>query len=213
MKVQGGLGGIFASATYTASTLAATSSTLVDSAKQFLVQGFVSGMTLTIAGGANDGVVVNITDLTDEIMTVAEALTPEAEGSSVTIATPIYGCQLLGFKQWSGSNGIEKVDATCFEDYPFRRHKLTVKDWSATFDGFWFSVERDSWLGRNLHLFLFQRFTLTPGAGDLAIYWSGDASVDGIPTDGGAVDTMVNESMTVKGNGALVENVKTTAWV
>lgn len=218
MKAQGGLGGIFAYASYTASTISfeentPLADTITDSAKGFLDAGFVAGMRIAITDTANNNKTVTIATVTDETITIliSEDLTDEAEGSA-TLATPSYGFQLLGFKQWSGSNGIEKVDATCFEDYPYRRHKLTVKDWSATFDGFWFSVERDSWLGRNLHLLLFQRFTLSPGSDDPAIYWSGTASVDGIPTDGGAIDTMVNETMTVKGNGALTENVKTSAW-
>ena len=55
MKVQGGLGGIYVYATYTASTIAFVENTpladtITDSAEGFLTAGFVVGMTITITG-------------------------------------------------------------------------------------------------------------------------------------------------------------------
>lgn len=217
MKVQGGLGGIYAYATYTASTIAfveggASPDTITDSANGFLTAGFVVGMTITITDTVSNNKDVTIAAVTAGVITVlaTDDLTDEVEGSA-TLATPAYGYQVLGFKQWTGSNGIEKVDATCFENYPYRTHKTTIKDWSATFAGFWLSTERDSWLGRTLHLRLFERFALSPSATDPAVYWSGDATITDIPHDL-AIDTLINESITVAGNGALVETIKTTAW-
>jgi uncharacterized membrane protein len=217
MKMQGGLGGIFAYATYTASTISfhentPSADTIEDSASGFLTAGFVVGMTVTITDTASNNKNVTIAALTASVITLlsTDDLTDEAEGSA-TIATPTYGYQVLGFKQWSGSNGIELVDSTCFENYPFRTHKTTLKDWSATFDGFWLSTERDSWLGRKLHLRLFQRFALSPSATDPAVYWSGDATVTDIPISA-PLDTLVNESITVAGNGVLTPTLKTTSW-
>ena len=217
MKVQGGLGGIFAYATYTASTIAfveggGNPDTITDSANGFLTAGFVVGMTITITDTVSNNKDVTIAALAAGVITVlaSDDLTDEAEGSA-TLATPAYGYQVLGFKQWTGSNGIEKVDSTCFENYPYRTHKVTLKDWSATFAGFWLSTERDSWLGRELNLRLFERFALSPSATNPAVYWSGVATVTDIPRDL-AIDTLVNESITVAGNGALEETIKTTAW-
>jgi len=219
MKIQGGLGGIYIYATYTASTISfhentPSADTIEDSANGFLTAGFVVGMSVTITDTALNNGTYTITALTTVlgvgIMTIAEDLADEVEGSA-TIATPAYGYQALGFKQWTGTNGIEKIDSTCFENYPYRTHKVSLKDWSATLTGFWMSVERDTWLGRKLHLRLFQRFALSPSASNPAVYWSGDASITDIPFDG-AIDTLVNESITVAGNGVLTPTVKTTAW-
>jgi hypothetical protein len=169
-------------------------------------------MTITITDTVSNNKNVTIAALTASVITLlsTDDLTDEAEGSA-TIATPAYGYQVLGFKQWSGSNGIELVDSTCFENYPCRTHKTTLKDWSATLDGFWLSTERDSWLGRKLHLRLFQRFALSPSATNPAVYWSGDATVTDIPITA-PLDTLVNESITVAGNGVLTPTLKTTSW-
>jgi hypothetical protein len=217
MKIQGGLGGIFAYATYTASTIAfveggANADTITDSANGFLTAGFVVGMTITITDTVSNNKSVTIAALSAGVITLlsTDDLTDEGEGSA-TLATPAYGYQVLGFKQWAGSNGLEKVDSTCFENYPYRTHKTTIADWSATFDGFWLSTERDSWLGRKLHLRLFQRFALSPSATDPAVYWSGDGTVTDIPIDV-PVDALVNESITIAGNGVLTPTLKTTSW-
>ena len=220
MKVQGGLGGIYVYATYTASTIAFVENTpladtITDSAEGFLTAGFVVGMTITITGtgGATNDQDVTIAALTAGTITLAitDDVTDESASASITMATPAYGYQVLGFRQWSGTNGMEKVDATCFEDYPYRTHKLTIADWNASFTGFWLSTERDSWLGRELHMMLFSRFASSPSASDPAVYWSGHATVTDIPIDV-AVDQLVNESVTVAGNGTLTEYIKTTSW-
>jgi hypothetical protein len=217
MKMQGGLGGVYVYATYTASTLSfhentPLADTIEDSANGFLSAGLVVGMTITISDTADNNKDVTIAALTVGVLTVllTDDLTDEIEGSA-TLTTPAYGYQVLGFKQWTGSNGIEKVESTCFEDYPFKTHKLTLKDWSATFTGFWLSTERGSWLGRELHFMLFQRFALSPSATNPAVYWSGHATVTDIP-ENWAIDTLINQDITIAGNGVLTPTTKTTAW-
>jgi hypothetical protein len=217
MQIQGGLGGIYAYATYTASTIAfveggASADTITDSANGFLTAGFVVGMVITISDTASNNKTVTIAALTAGVITLltTDDLTDEAEGSA-TLATPAYGTQLIGFRQWGGVNGVELVDKTCYENYPFRRFATTIKNWDATFDGFWLSIERDSWLGRTLHLRLFRRFALNPSASDPAIFWSGNGIIGDI-AEGVPVDALVNKSFTVRGDGVLTETYKTDVW-
>lgn len=217
MQVQGGLGGIYAYATYTASTISfhentPSADTIEDSANGFLNAGFVVGMVITISDTVSNNKSVTIAGLTAGVITLlsTDDLTDEAEGSA-TLATPAYGTQLIGFRQWNGVDGAEIVDKTCFEDYPFKRFTTALKNWTANFDGFWLSIERDSWLGRTLHLRLFQRFALSPSASDMAIFWSGDGIIGDIPS-GVPVDALVSQSFSVQGDGVLIKTYKTDAW-
>ena len=218
MKVIGGLGGIYVYASFASSTLTfadndPSADTITDSAGLLLTSGLVVGMPITVSGtDSNDGS-YTIAELTATVITLAAAdeLAAEAEGDAVTIASAVYGYQLLGFKNWSGTNGIDKVDASCYEDYPYKTHITTLKDWTATIDGYWLSTERSSWLGRTLALRLYHRFTASPTATAPAIYWSGDGIIEGIP-EGVPYDALITESFTVQGNGLLTEAVKTDAW-
>jgi len=217
MQVQGGLGGIYAYATYTASSIAfveggVSADTITDSANGFLDAGFVVGMDITISDTASNNKTVTIAALTAGVITLltTDDLTDEVEGSA-TLVTAAYGTQLIGFRQWGGVNGVELKDKTCFENYPYRRFAATIKNWNATFEGFWLSIERDSWLGRTLHLRLFKRFALDPSASDPAIFWSGDGIIGDIP-EGVPVDALISQSFTVQGDGVLAETYKTDAW-
>lgn len=217
MQVQGGLGGIYAYATYTASTISfveggASPDYIEDSASGFLTAGFVVGMSIAITDTASNNKTVTINGLTASRITLlaSDDLTDEAEGSA-TLATPAYGTQLIGFRQWGGVDGIELVEKTCFENYPYRRFATTLKNWTANFEGFWLSIERDSLLGRTLHLRLFQRFALDPSATDMAIFWSGDGIIGDIPEDV-PVDALVSQSFSVQGDGVLTKTYKTDAW-
>jgi hypothetical protein len=170
-------------------------------------------MTITISGSAGNDKNVTIAALTAGVITLetSDDLADEGAGASVTLATPAYGYQVLGFRIWSGTNGIDRVDATCYENYPYKRHITTLKNWTATLDGYWISTERSSWLGRTLHLRLFHRFTASPGADDPAIYWSGDGIITGIP-ESVPNDALINESIEVQGDNTLTETIKTDAW-
>lgn len=220
MLTQGGLGGIFATVSYTSTTIAfveggGSADTITDSANAFLDQGILPGMVLTISGslgGTNDKS-VTVASVTEGTITLSASddIADEAAGETITLATAEQGTQILGFSNQSLNDGVQRNDTTKYEDYPFETFALTIKNGTATLNRFWVTTDPSDWVGRTLNLNLFIRYSASPSATDPALYWSGDGVILGVDTSQ-PVGEMVSKSITINFNGAYTDNTKTTAW-
>jgi hypothetical protein len=218
MKIVGGIGGAFLSIAYVATKITfventPAADTIVDTNGQFLIKGFMPGMTITITETADNNKTVTIATVTATIITLiaTDDLTDEPEGTA-TLTSATKGAQVLGMKNISIDDGIDVEDSTCYEDYPYETHEVGFKTWTANIDGFWLTdVPKSHWLGKELVFMLFLRTAASPSAGDPAVYYQGSGIVQGLPVD---VPTrqLVKQTINIIGDGQLTLTVKTDAW-
>lgn len=217
MLTQGGLGGVFAYASYTASTIAfveggASPDYITDSANGFLTAGFIARMSITISDTVSNNKTVTIDTVTASRITLiaTDDLVDEEEGSA-TLATATYGTQLLGFENQTINTGIKESIKTTYEDYPYETFITTIKNGGATLSRFWITTDPESWEGRSLNLRLFKRFSATPSATDPAVYYSGTGKITA-SNFSAPLGEAVKDSISVAFSGTILRTVKTDAW-
>lgn len=108
-------------------------------------------------------------------------------------------------RDWSLETTSEVVDDTVMGD-EWMTHKPTQKSWTASFTMYWDPADTDGQQtmieGANVALDLYPQGDT---AGNAYKYWVGDATVTSV-SKSASFDGMVEMSVSVQGNGQLVES-------
>ena len=199
------------------------------SAMNFVTEGYVEGMLVTVTGCANsvgsttsttgNNRIYTLTAVSSGTLTVSEAITvaSTSEAGTVTFAEAEPGVEVLGFYNWSLSYTGDVLETTDFDDSSGGRSYIPgLTSWTVTAEKHFLTTgnEIDDWVGTAVEMRLFIDYassTSTPSTGSPSQYWKGDTVVTGLDQST-PVDAIVNQSISFQGDRVLTLKTQTAPW-
>lgn len=186
-----------------------------DAGNGFLTAGFVAGNVYTVSGtDSNDGNYTVDTVAAGTLTLDGDAtLTVEAASDTVTIIAALPGVVLTQFFNWSLTTSVDVQEVTDYDDSGIAHYIPGIQRWTATAEKFWNTseVNQQTWKATDKLIRFFMQYNATPTV-TTVYYLEGTGLVEGIVINA-PVDTVVTQSITLTGNGALPVGItRTTAW-
>jgi hypothetical protein len=195
--------------------------TITDSGSGFLLAGFVAGDKISVIGSpANTGTFTIDTVVAGTItLDSGDDLIAESVGAVITIITVAPGQTVFGLVNFGINYNGEIVDVSTYEtvqanDNNERDFIGTLTGWTLNAGGYYDTGEtgEEDFVGRIRQFYIFVKYVASPSVPDPAEYYYGIGIITGINPDS-AVDTVVNDLITIQGIGALSAlTEKTSAW-
>ena len=202
-------------------TFSSGDGTIISTGINFLTEGYLDSMFVTISGAASTGNNQTVTFAsissggTTVTVATGETLVLSVNDTGViTFLEAEPGYEEAGFYNWTVNYKVNLLDTTAFDTSSGGRSYLTgITDWTASADKFFLTTTNpvDEWLGETVKVRFFLNYVATPSTGSPSQYYEGNTIVTGIDV-GTPVDALVTHNIGFQGVGALTLTTRTTAW-